>query len=74
MARGEDEAGALILRELDQYKGRTPVVIWPIGRVPLVQTAYSWGARNCEVHLCQVRGQFKPFGGISMPTFLPESG
>jgi hypothetical protein len=35
---------------------------------------YDWGARNCELHIYQVRGQFKPFQGISMPTFLPETG
>jgi hypothetical protein len=34
---------------------------------------YDWGARNCELHFCQVRGEFKPFQGISMPTFLPET-
>jgi hypothetical protein len=35
---------------------------------------YDWGARNCELHLCQVRGEFQPFRGISMPSFLPETG
>jgi hypothetical protein len=35
---------------------------------------YDWGARNCELHFCQVRGEFQAFRGISMPSFLPETG
>jgi hypothetical protein len=26
------------------------------------------------VHLCQVRGEFQGFNGVSMPTFMPETG
>jgi GNAT superfamily N-acetyltransferase len=74
VARGEDQAAALILHELDQYTGRTPVFLLPVEKAALVRRAYEWGARNCELHLCQVRGHFQPFRGISMPTFLPESG
>jgi GNAT superfamily N-acetyltransferase len=74
VARGEDESAALILRELDQYKGRTPVFLLPVEKAALVRHAYGWGARNCELHLCQVRGEFQPFRGVSMPTFLPETG
>ena len=46
----------------------------PADRPQLVKQAYAWGARNCELHFCQVRGDFQPFRGISMPTFLPETG
>jgi GNAT superfamily N-acetyltransferase len=74
VARTEEAAAALILRELDHHKGRTPVFLVPAERTNLVRQAYEWGARNCELHLCQVRGEFKPFQGISMPTFLPETG
>ncbi|HEU0138717.1 MAG TPA: GNAT family N-acetyltransferase [Bryobacteraceae bacterium] len=74
VARGEQEAAALILRELDHYKGRTPLFLLPVEKAALVRLAYDWGARNCELHLCQVRGEFQPFRGISMPSFLPESG
>lgn len=74
LARSEEEAAALILRELDQHRGRSPVFLLPVDRPRLVRQMYDWGARNCELHLCQVRGEFQPFRGISMPTFLPETG
>jgi len=74
LARSEHEAAALILRGLDQLRGRSPVFLVPVDRPRLVRQMYDWGARNCELHLCQVRGEFQPFRGISMPTFLPETG
>jgi GNAT superfamily N-acetyltransferase len=74
LALSEDVAAALILKELDQYKGRMPVFLIPVERSKLVRQMYDWGARNCELHFCQVRGEFKPFQGISMPSFLPETG
>lgn len=74
VARSEAEAAALILRELNEHRGRSPVFLIPVDRPELVQQMYAWGARNCELHFCQVRGEFQPFRGISMPTFLPETG
>ncbi len=74
VARSEREAAALILNELGHHKGRSPVFLIPVERERLVRQAYDWGARNCELHFCQVRGEFKPFKGVSMPTFLPETG
>jgi GNAT superfamily N-acetyltransferase len=74
VARGDDEAAALILRELDWHRGRTPVFLVPVERAKLVRKMYDCGARNCELHFCQVRGEFQPFRGISTPTFLPETG
>jgi GNAT superfamily N-acetyltransferase len=74
VARSEEEAAALIRCELDQHRGRSPVFLIPMDRPRLVRQLYDWGARNCELHFCQVRGQFQPFQGISMPTFLPETG
>ena len=74
VTRSEHEAAALILYELNQYKGRTPVFLIPREREKLVRQMYDWGARNCEMHFCQVRGDFRPFNGVSMPTFLPETG
>jgi hypothetical protein len=35
---------------------------------------YSWGGRNCEIHFAQVRGGFRSFNGIVLPTFMPETG
>jgi GNAT superfamily N-acetyltransferase len=72
-ARTEEQAAALVLRELDQYRGRTPVVVVPVERENLVRSLYGWGARNCELHFCQVRGGFQPFQGLNFPTFILET-
>jgi hypothetical protein len=74
LARSEHEAAVLIRRELDLHRGRSPVFLVPLERTALVQQLYSWGAKNCELHLYQVRGKFQPFAGISMPSFMPETG
>ena len=72
--RTDADAAALIHAELDVHRGRAPVFLVPVDAAELVQTVYSWGARNCEMHLCQVLGEFKGFDGIAMPTFMPETG
>jgi GNAT superfamily N-acetyltransferase len=72
--RTDDEAAALILAELNQRQGLSPVFLIPVDRPKLVQQAYAWGGRNCEVHFAQVRGAFQPFAGVVMPTFMPETG
>jgi GNAT superfamily N-acetyltransferase len=69
-----EAAAALILAELDHNRGRKPVFLVPVACAALVQQLYAWGARNCEIHFCQVRGAFEPFNGIVMPTFMPETG
>jgi GNAT superfamily N-acetyltransferase len=74
VARSETETAALILRELDRHRGKSPVFLLPVECYNLVRLLYAWGARNCELHLCQVRGEFQPFRGVNMPTFLPETG
>jgi GNAT superfamily N-acetyltransferase len=71
--RTEEQAAALVLRELEQYRGRTPVVVVPAERDKLVHALYGWGARNCELHFCQVRGEFQPFQGLNFPTFILET-
>lgn len=72
-ARGEAQAAALILRELNRYSGRQPLFIVPVDCGSLVHTLYGWGARNCELHVSQVRGEAAPSRGVIMPTYLPES-
>jgi hypothetical protein len=74
VARGEDQAAALIHAELNQYPGRMPVFLVPVACGDLVQRLYSWGARNCEMHVAQAHGAFTVPRGVSMPTFLPETG
>ena len=66
-------AAALLEAELDRHRGRSPVFLVPAECTELVQTAYAWGARNCELHFAQVRGACQPLRGVLMPTFLPET-
>jgi GNAT superfamily N-acetyltransferase len=73
-ARTEADAAALIAAELDRHRGRRPVFLVPVECATLVRTLYGWGGRNCEIHFAQVRGQFEPFRGVVMPTFMPETG
>ncbi|MBI1910715.1 MAG: GNAT family N-acetyltransferase [Deltaproteobacteria bacterium] len=74
VARTEDDTAALILKELDRFKGLAPLMVIPMDRRKLVETLYSWGAINVETHLFQVRGEFQQFNGVNLPSFLPETG
>ena len=74
VARTEAAAAALIAAELDHNRGRQPVFLVPVESAGLVRQLYDWGAKNCEIHFCQVRGHFHPFQGVVMPTFMPETG
>ena len=74
IAREDEAAAALLVCALNAHPGRTPVFLVPVDREQLVKQMYDIGARNCEMHFCQVRGRFQPFRGISLPTFLPETG
>jgi len=74
VARNQDAAAAMILRALDDYRGGAAVVLVPVDCAALVARMYGLGARNCDLHFCQVRGAFQGFRGISFPTFLPETG
>ena len=72
--RTDEDAAALILAELNHRRGTSPVLLVPADRPKLVRQMYDWGGRNCEIHLAQIRGHFQPFGGVVMPTFMPETG
>lgn len=74
VAATEDDAIALIFDGLNKFPGRTPVCLVPMEKQKMVRQMYDWGSRVCEMHFCQVLGKFQPFEGVSMPTFLPESG
>lgn len=73
VARTEADAVALLAREIPRHCGRMPVTLIPMDKERLVRQMYAWGARNCEMHFCQVRGRFQPFAGVNMPSFLPET-
>jgi GNAT superfamily N-acetyltransferase len=68
------DAAALIAAQLNHHRGRQPVFLVPVDCTELVRQLYAWGARNCELHFCQVRGSWSPFTGVVMPTFMPETG
>ncbi|NLT69612.1 MAG: GNAT family N-acetyltransferase [Verrucomicrobiaceae bacterium] len=71
--KNEAAAEALLRAQLDHFRGKAVVFLLPAEQSGLVRTAYGFGARNCELHLGQVRGDSQPVTGIAMPTFLPES-
>lgn len=73
VARTEADAAALLAREIPRHRGRMPVALIPMEKEQLVRQMYAWGAKNCEMHFCQVRGRFQPFAGVNMPSFLPET-
>jgi GNAT superfamily N-acetyltransferase len=73
LARSEEQLAAVLLAELDQHRGRNPVFLPPADCADLVAWLYAWGARNCEMHVSQVRGDCPPFRGVNMPTFMPET-
>jgi GNAT superfamily N-acetyltransferase len=74
ICRTEDGTAALLRAELDKHRGGKPVFLIPAERAGLVQRLYGWGAKNCELHVLQVRGEWSAPSGIVLPTFLPESG
>jgi GNAT superfamily N-acetyltransferase len=73
-ARTEVETLALLCRELDRFRGAAALVVVPMDKRQIVETLYRLGAVNVETHLLQVRGQFQPIAGVSLPSFLPETG
>jgi GNAT superfamily N-acetyltransferase len=74
VARDDATAAALIHAGLQRLRGCRPVFLVPCERGELVRTLYGWGARNCELHLLQVRGAAPVLRGVTMPTFMPETG
>ncbi|MFW6170981.1 MAG: GNAT family N-acetyltransferase [Planctomycetota bacterium] len=74
IARGQEHAAALLFAELNQQRGRCPVLLVPVTCGDLVQKLYAWGARNCEMHVAQSNAPVQVPTGVVMPTFLPETG
>jgi len=73
VSRTEHAAAALIRSELNHHRGGCPVWLVPVTAEALVRELYSWGARNCELHVAQVRGPWQAPTGVVMPTFMPET-
>jgi hypothetical protein len=74
VARTDSAAAALIVSQLDAHRGRSPVFLVPSDHQDLVADMYALGARNCELHFAQVRGEAARPGAVVMPTFMPETG
>ena len=74
VARSEETALALIRNELERFRGTWVLLVVSVEKRKLVEQLYRWGARNVETHLKQVWGEFQPFKGVNMPSFLPETG
>jgi hypothetical protein len=74
VTRTEKQAAALIACALRRYCGQEVVFLVPVHCEGLVRQMYAWGARNYELHFCQVRGDYQPLAGVNMPTFLLETG
>lgn len=73
-AADAESALALVWSHLDRFhRGHTPVWLAPADETEFVHGCYSWGARNCEIHLSQVRGGSPPHRGLVFPTFMPET-
>jgi GNAT superfamily N-acetyltransferase len=73
VAIDEPTAAALLWRALDSLRGQTLVFLLPSAATQLVRTAYSWGARNVELHVAQSTAPFPATSGIVFPTFMPET-
>ena len=73
-ARSEQEAIALIYTSLEHHCDNSAVVLIPSTAVAIIRAMYAWRARNCELHLAQVRGHWLTPHGVVIPSFMPETG
>lgn len=73
VARSENITTTLLAAQLDFFRGFSPVFLLPTDAAQAVKTAYSWGARNCEIHFAQCLGKKPATRGVIMPTFMPET-
>jgi len=74
VARSEEVAIALIRKTIDRFNGTWVLFSIPMDKRKMVEKMYSWKAINVETHLKEVWGEYPGFNGISMPSFLPETG
>lgn len=74
VARTEEAALALIKQASQRYRGSGVLLVVPMERRKIVEQLYAWKAVNVETHLAQVWGEFQPYRGIYLPSYLPESG
>jgi hypothetical protein len=70
VARVEAQAAALLVSELDQLRGRMPLLLVPVECAEVVGLC-RLGRRNCEMHAAQVRGG-RSRSGRGFPTFMRD--
>jgi GNAT superfamily N-acetyltransferase len=73
VAADEETAAALLWSALDGLRGKTLVFLVPCASANLVRVAYSWGARNVELHVAQSTAPVVGAKGVVFPTFMPET-
>jgi GNAT superfamily N-acetyltransferase len=71
---GEAQALALIHAAHASRPNWSPVFLVPSAAPQLIAALYQRGARNLELHVAQCAGPCPAMQGISMPTFMPETG
>lgn len=74
VARNEVIAIALIRKAIERFRGTWVLFSIPMEKREMVEQMYAWNAVNVETHLKEVWGEFPGFHGVSMPSFLPETG
>lgn len=71
--RSDEDAVALIRRELHVRRGHIMVWLVPSNRPAIAQAMYNLKARNCELHFAQTTGALPQINGVVMPSFMPET-
>jgi GNAT superfamily N-acetyltransferase len=71
--QSDEDAIALIRRELHVRRGQTMVWLVPSNRPVLTQAMYALRAKNCELHFAQTTGASPQITGIVLPSFMPET-
>jgi len=74
IARTEEQLLSLIMAELNTYRGHAVLQLVPAVCREIVHSLYTFGGRNIEMHLLQIRGAYTPLAGIYTPTYMFESG
>jgi GNAT superfamily N-acetyltransferase len=75
VAEDEETMRELMVGLMDQsFRGKKVAFILPSKATLLVQQAYAWGGRNREINVLSVLGTAPPLTGVTLATFLPESG
>lgn len=74
VAKDAETALALLRMDINRFCGTWALFVVPMQQRKIVEQLYAWKAFNVETHVLQVWGEFQPFKGVVMPSYLPESG